>query len=175
MLRKWFKIEPNCKGNSFPILGYWKGMNMEINIMNYMTVDEIHDICKEEVSIIARQMLRNEDELQRIMANASYRAVWDVVDRNFNADFNEMIASKIPSIINELSAFSVFRPANAWDRSESIGFSVLSKAVHDNANLIEDRAKKLIAQIDLEMIKDVVADQIQRVIDRLSSKDEQEV
>lgn len=144
---------------------------MEINILDYLSQDEIKDACRSAVYDQAKAMLKSEKDLDRIMGNEAYYAVWKCVDDVFNVDFNHAIAMKIPDIIQGLTDFCVFRPKDSWNgRDESTGYKILSEVIKENRHMIDDRVKDLICQIDMEEIKDAFVESLDRVIENLKSK-----
>lgn len=143
---------------------------MEINILDYLSQDEIKETCRSAVYDQAKSMLKTEKDLDRIMGNEAYYAVWKCVDDVFNVDFNHAIAMKIPDIIQGLTDFSVFRPKDSWNgRDESTGYKILSEVLKDNRQMIDDRVKDLIFQIDMDSIKDAFVDAFDMVIENLKS------
>lgn len=119
---------------------------MEININDYLTEDDKKRIAEEEYRSVMRSLVNVDKE--RILSNCAYNVVQKLVDEQFNEDLNKILTDKVVNIISELSAYSVFKAKNAWDKDESKGYKFLQDAVDNNKPLIEDKVVEIISQLD---------------------------
>lgn len=139
-----------------------------VNVSDYLSTEEIKDICREEVKISVREQLKKEEDLQRFLTNSSYRFVWAAIEEKCPDNMLDLITAKISQIVNELAPYSVFRKKDAWDRDESKGWTLLQQALTESEPLIKKRVVELISMIDMYTIQDVINEQIQNVIDNLN-------
>lgn len=145
-------------------------MNIEIDIHDYLSEEEIAEECRYVVGQEVREKLRTEEDIHRFMSNSSYHFVWDAVDELCPENMRELIAAKIPEIVNELATYCVFRPKDVWDREESKGWTILQSVLSESKPLIEKRVHELIQEFDLREFRDVLDSQIENVIDNLKEK-----
>lgn len=142
-------------------------MNLEINIRDYLSNEDIKDECRYAVRQEVREKLRTEEDIHRFMSNSSYHFVWDAVDELCPENMRDIIAAKIPEIVNDLSPFCVFRPKDAWDREESKGWTILQSVLSESKPLVEKRVHELISQIDLCDMRSFIYEQFSAAIDNL--------
>jgi hypothetical protein len=156
-------------GNAFRQSSVGCEIKMEINITDYLEEREIKKICREAVRNRVSQLLSKENDIQRFLSNTSYFMVWEAVERKSPENMLDLIASKIPEIVNSLSIYNVFRPKDAWDRDETIGWKLLQKSLNEAEPLIKERISELIKQIDMPVIKEAVMEHIYKIIDELET------
>lgn len=116
-------------------------MNIEVVLSDYLTEADIRDICASEVHAKIREDLRRLN-VNTIISNLSYEEVFRMVDEQIGKnDYCMMaIAEKVPEIISNLSSYSIFRKADAWERTESIGQKILDEEVNNARPLIAERS-----------------------------------
>ena len=119
---------------------------MEINIDDYISEEEKKRIAEEEYRSVIRNYVNVDKE--RILTNCAYRVVQKLVDEAFNEDLNQILVGKVEKIINDLSAYSVFKRKDAWDKDESKGYKYLEQAVDKHKDLVEDRVVEIINNLD---------------------------
>lgn len=119
---------------------------MEINIDDYISEEERKRIAEEEYRSVIRNYVNVDKE--RILTNCAYRVVQKLVDEAFNEDLNQILVGKVEKIINDLSAYSVFKRKDAWDKDESKGYKYLEQAVDKHKDLVEDRVVEIINNLD---------------------------
>lgn len=138
---------------------------MDVNVKDYLSNDEIKDICQIAVRERVHKLLESENDIERFLSNTSYHFVWDAINERTPENMLEKISSKIPEIVEKLSAWDVFRQESYW---ESTGWALLREALNEAKPLIKAKAIELIQKIDMDMIREVIMDQI--VIDNLKEK-----
>ena len=123
------------------------------NVLDYLTKDERKRIAAEAFREMCLEKFRADDE--RIFSNAAYHAVWKIVDEQFDGKAAEMIAEKIPVIIEELSSYSVFRQPNRWEAT-SVALQVLDQCVRNNTDAIDAAVKTAAESITKQDIMDTL-------------------
>jgi len=136
---------------------------MEINVTDYLSDNEIKDICTEEVRGI---VIRGGE---RLVSNLAYETAFAIVDDAMTQRVKTKIRKKALEIIDDLSEFSVFRKKDAWGSMDSVAYGELQKAMQDNKKRIYDKVVAVIENYDFEeelkssdYIVDVLAEVIRR-------------
>jgi len=143
---------------------------MELKIEDYLSEEEIKEIAKEEVTRQVRQAIRK-DDLDRIISNSAYNFIWKAVDEQIDDDLITLIRDKTIKIINELSSYCIFRQRDAWQNEDSKAYTYVQQAIEDNKEVIFNRVKESMMNINTEVIMDRLNDLIYQVIeDKLCGK-----
>ena len=90
---------------------------MDIKIEDYLDEQEIKEICKDALYQKIREDMR-ELNVNDIIANISYAEVAAMVDTYVGEDnfCKKEIPQKVHRVIDELSTYTVFRKADAWEK-----------------------------------------------------------
>lgn len=122
---------------------------MEVNFKDYLTELEIKEIIKEEFKYIIREQLKDDKNITRIISNAPYYKLYEVVDENLPADYKDTIKNKVSELINDLKSYNVFRyNYSDYRKSESVASDILELTVKENENLIKDNVQRVINNSD---------------------------
>lgn len=121
---------------------------MEINFKDYLSEEEIKEIVKDEFRIKIRNEMNSEAETNRIISNLCYQFVWDMVDKQIEGSLEVILRDKIINIIKEMTDFCIFRKADAWDKKESLGQKILEQAIIDNSEIIKQKVKSYLKNLD---------------------------
>ena len=144
-------------------------MKFEVDIKSYLSDDEIRNIIEDEIrqSVPKRvnEMLHNESDFNRIISNLAYQTVRERVDANLPETMDDMLIEKIPQIVKELSAFTVFRKKDAWDREESKGWTILQKVLDDSEPLIRKRVEEIIGNLEEQAVYDFILDKLEGAVE----------
>lgn len=125
---------------------------MEVNIQDYLSNNEIKEIVKEQFANRVSKIFNTEYDTERIIGNLSYKFIWKVVDEEIGDNFQNRIKEKVVKIINDLTDFCVFRRKSDYEKEESIGQKILNEAVQENADIIKNKVKKHLENLDDEYI-----------------------
>jgi hypothetical protein len=143
---------------------------MEIDVKDYLSENEMKEICREAVEQRVSAILCKEGDVDRFVCNSSYHLVWDAVNKKCPVNMLDVITEKIPDIVKGLSKWDVFRAPDAWEREASKGWFFLQKVVSEVEPLIKERVIELIKQIDMQTIRDLFIEHIDTVIENLQEK-----
>lgn len=121
---------------------------MEINIKDYLTESEIKEIVIDEFRNSLRNHLRDEKEVTRIISNAPYYKLYEVVDENLPDGYKETIKNKVTELINSIDSYHVFRYDYTTRKAENIGSRIVEEAIVDNKELIKENVQKVINNSD---------------------------
>lgn len=143
---------------------------MEIDVRDYLGEEEMREIAREQFSRAVERQLSSSLEVERVISNIAYETVWRAVDDAVGEDAKALVAAKIPSVIDSLSCYNVFREADKFLREEkSVGQRILDEVVAENRPAIEARVREVIDGIDAnrlrEHIRDAIFDTVSEWID----------
>ena len=146
---------------------------MDIKIEDYLSEEEIKEICKDALYQKIREDMRNLN-VNDIIANVSYAEVAAMVDTYVGEDdfCKKEIPKKVHRVIDELSTYTVFRKADAWERKNSIAYDIMEEECRASRPLIKARVEQIIneykfPQLERDEIMYTIADVL---TDRLLSK-----
>lgn len=113
---------------------------MEINITDYLTHDEIKEICADQV----RNDVRNYFKENYAGSNMAYYITQMLVSDIFEQDESliKYLKSRVPEIAKELSVHQIFNDGSYSKRTEA--FTMVQNIVKDNKEKIEDTVKEKI-------------------------------
>ena len=118
---------------------------MDIKIEDYLSEEEIKEICKDALYQKIREDMRNLN-VNDSVANISYADVEAMVDTYVGEDdfCKKEIPKKVHRIIDELSTYTVFRKADAWERKNSIAYDIMEEECRASRPLIKARVEQII-------------------------------
>lgn len=101
---------------------------MDIKIEDYLSKEEIKEICKDALYQKIREDMRNLN-VNDIVANISYAEVAAMVDTYVGEDdfCKREIPHKVRDVIAGMSTFTVFQKADAWGRKNSIAYDIMQE------------------------------------------------
>lgn len=150
---------------------------MDIKIEDYLSEEEIKEICKEALYQKIREDMRKLN-VNDIIANISYREVEAMVDAYVGEDdfCKKEIPKKVRDVIDGLSSFTVFRKADVWERKNSIAYDIMEEECRASRPLIKARVEQIIneykfPQLERDEIMYTIADVL---TDRLLPEKEEE-
>ena len=137
---------------------------MDIKIEDYLSKEEIKEICKDVLYQKIREDMHNLN-VNDIIANISYAEVAAMVDTYVGEDdfCKKEITKKVHRIIDELSTYTVFRKADAWERKNSIAYDIMEEECRASRPLIKARVEQIIneykfPQLERDEIMYTIAD-----------------
>ena len=139
---------------------------MEIKLEDHLSQDQINVIVREEVREYIRTSLRNkvgytqQENFERIFSNAAYHIVFEEVQNFFDSDIEKVIKEKAIDAIKKLSAHTVFRRKDVWEKEDSKAYLYLQEAFESNKHLINGIVEKKI----MESCGDFIVDDIKEAI-----------
>ena len=137
---------------------------MDIKIEDYLSEEEIKEICKDALYQKIREDIR-ELNVNDIIANISYAEVAAMVDTYVGEDdfCKKEIPKKVHRVIDELSTYTVFRKADSWERKNSIAYDIMEEECRASRPLIKARVEQIIneykfPQLERDEIMYTIAD-----------------
>ena len=110
---------------------------MEIDVRDYLSEEEIKQICIEEIRHKVNRQFQEKD-LERIISNSAYYKVFGIVDDLLPGDYAERIVKNVEEIIDNSTDFALFRWHYDAKNPESVGAKIIDETVRDNKQKIID-------------------------------------
>ena len=143
---------------------------MQIDVNNFMSKEELKNICECEI----RQHLRSESHIERIVSNASYQIVYDLVDSVLDKKLETVLKTKVTNIIEKLTSFNLFHEPDVWSRETNAGYNILISALNDNKKIIEGAVADEIRETTKKALKENLQDYIVQAVQKtLGVRDEE--
>ncbi len=137
---------------------------MDIKIEDYLSGEEIKEICKEVLSQKIREDMCKLN-VNDIIANISYAEVAAMVNTYVGEDdfCKREIPRKVRDVIAGLSDFTVFQKADAWERKNSIAYDIMQEECRASRPLIKARVEQIVneykfPQLERDEIMYTIAD-----------------
>ena len=127
---------------------------MDIKIEDYLNEQEIKEICKDALYQKIREDMR-ELNVNDIIANISYAEVAAMVDTYVGEDnfCKKEIPQKVHKVIDELSTYTVFRKADAWERKNSIAYDIMQEECRASRPRIKARIEQIIDEYNFPQLE----------------------
>ena len=127
---------------------------MDIKIEDYLDEQEIKEICKDALYQKIREDMR-ELNVNDIIANISYAEVAAMVDTYVGEDnfCKKEIPQKVHRVIDELSTYTVFRKADAWERGNSIAYDIMQEECRASRPRIKARIEQIIDEYNFPQLE----------------------
>lgn len=139
---------------------------MNINIENYLSEEEIKEICKDELRYNIKKIFLSEKEVTRIITNLSYYELWEEIEKEV-PNCKELIKEKTKEKLNEISSYDVLRRKGEFNSSNSIAQDILENYVKENKEIIENKVKIILNELSKTDIKYEVKEIIENYIENL--------
>lgn len=113
---------------------------MEIKIEDYLSPEEIKDICKDALYEKVRNDMQGLN-VNDIIANISHAEVEAMVDAYVGNDnfCKTEIPKKVRAVIENLGTCSVFRKADVWERENSVAYDIMEEECRAARPLIKKK------------------------------------
>ena len=127
---------------------------MDIKIEDYLDEQEIKEICKDALYQKIREDMRKLN-VNDIIANISYAEVEAMVDAYVGEDnfCKKEIPQKVRRVIDELSTYTVFRKADAWERKNSIAYDIMQEECRASRPRIKARIEQIIDEYNFPQLE----------------------
>ena len=131
-------------------------MNITFDIRDYLSADEIRDICKDTIAHDVHMLFtKNETEIERLISNLGYEFLFAAVSESIGKDAKKLIADKVIELIKNDSSirYEIWRRRDAWERTESPAIKILNDAIEHNKFLIRDRVSVEVGKYPLDEVR----------------------
>lgn len=116
----------------------------EIKVEDYFTEDEIKEIVIDEVRNSVR--CRDEENLTRIITNASHYWFHDIVSEVMVDDFNSEIENQVKKVLSEVSSYTIIREGSYGDKP-SKAYLLIQEYVEKHKSILENKVKEKIENL----------------------------
>lgn len=143
-------------------------MNITIDIRDYLSPDEIRDICKDTIAHDVHMLFtKNEADIERLISNLGYNFVFAAVSKAINKDAEKVISDKVVELIKNDSAikYEIWHRADAWQRTDSPAIKILNNAIEDNKFLIRDRVSVEVGKYPLDEVREEFFDMAVHILE----------
>jgi len=143
---------------------------IEINLDEFVSSDDIKEICLDEVRMAIRKQFKTDSDTKRIIGNIGYEIIKNEIEKII-PNFTEMIATQTSQICNDgIGTYTVFSKANGWGDKDSLGLTILNEEINNNRDIIKQKVINVFNSISENDIGYVVGDMIKEVfIDRINN------
>lgn len=133
-------------------------VEININIEDYLSQEEMKEIVKEQFSQAVKEQFRKPSDIERVMTNLSYEYLFKAVSEAIGKDSVEFIKDKVVNLLQDDSHISylMWRRKDAWENDESPAITAMNNAIKDNEDLIKSRVYSLISNYDFNEVKDEI-------------------
>lgn len=135
---------------------------MEIKFEDYLSEQERKEIISNVFYNMCSEEFKKDSE--RIFNNAAYQIIYKIIDDAHNNEISMIIAEKTKNLINELSEYSVFRRASAWEQKESEGYKALNLAIAEHKQLLSNKISQLIENLDKDELKETLIEEARELL-----------
>lgn len=127
---------------------------MEIKVEDYLSAEEIKEICENALYQKIREDMRGLN-VNDIIANISSSEVAAMVDAYVGEDdfCKTEIPKKVRNVIENISAFTVFRKADIWERQSSVAYDILEEECRAARPLIKKRVEQIIDEYNFPQLE----------------------
>lgn len=145
-------------------------MNIEIDLHDYLSEEDIKDEAKYALRSLFANQLRKEADIERVLSNLTHEYIFKMVCDKLNVN-REYIESAIAdgvkkAIEGDTIKYKVFQRKDAWERSESPAIKILDDTLANSKELIEAEVERRIREYDFHELQEEIQDTIYEVICR---------
>lgn len=142
---------------------------LEIKIEDYLTIDEMKDIIRDEFAASVAKTLSKETNLTRIIGNIAHEIVFDEV-KKYIPEFKELLIKNVKELIEEKNfQWYMFRGKDVWDKEEGPGLTIIKETLNSNKEAIKKRIEDDINNFDIKaLISDYLGKKIEEIADEFS-------
>lgn len=142
---------------------------LEIKIEDYLTIDEMKDIIRDEFAASVAKTLSKETNLTRIIGNLAHEIVFDEV-KKYIPEFKELLVKNVRELIEEKNfQWYMFRGKDVWHNEEGPGLTIIKETLNTNKEAIKKRIEDDINNFDIKaLISDYLGKKMEEVADEFS-------
>lgn len=136
---------------------------MEIDFEQYLSEYERKEIVASVFREKCAETLKKDG--QRIISNASYEIVTQMVDEIFDGKLKELLVEKTKHIISELTSYTVFKRKDVWESDDSVAWRLLQEIMRESKPAMQARISEIIATLNEEDMRQTLRDEAVYLID----------
>lgn len=125
---------------------------LEIKIEDYLTIDEMKDIIRDEFAASVAKTLSKETDLTRIIGNIAHEIVFDEV-KKYIPEFKELLVKNVRELIEEKNfQWYMFRGKDVWHNEEGPGLTIIKEILNSNKEAMKKRIEDAINNFDIKAL-----------------------
>lgn len=143
--------------------------NLEINVQDYLTDDELKEIIKsaaqDQIKYNIERRIKSEKDLTRILGNTVYDIVFDIINdickNKMQQSLENYISAKVNEILQDPSSirFEMFYHSK-YNEENGLAWTLMQQAIKDSEGLIKEKVKDCIDEYDFRAVKERVFDEL---------------
>lgn len=133
-------------------------MEININIDDYISEEQKAEIAEEMFRSALAQKIRDSKDVDRILSNISYYAVFQEIDvavEGGGETLRDQIRDRAYEHLNKGGNYGIFRSKDHWSDA-SAATKIVEGFVQEKKDLIEERVHQAITQMPFDKIKDEI-------------------
>lgn len=138
-------------------------MEREINIKDYLSEEDIAEICREEIRDIIKKT--SDKDIARLIGNAAYYKVFDTIDDLLPKGYEEKIINKVDEIIDNTSSFKLIRYNHLTGEPDSTGAKIIERTVKEREKDIINKVNQAIDKKLNQSDDDLYSEFVERFMD----------
>lgn len=140
-------------------------MEITLKVDDFLTSEEQKEIVTEEFRNSARSLMKGPSgDIDRILSNAAYRAVFTETDRIADMrTIHAKLVANVRRIVNDGANYSVFREKSSYN-SESAASMIVRHAVMAQKETIADKAGEALDGLDIDDMSERVNETLYQVL-----------
>lgn len=146
-------------------------MNINIDIKDYVSEEEIKDIIGDEIRRSVRYHMNTEAELSRIITNISYKELWKQIELEV-PNCEKTLKEKTIERIRNISDYDIFRRKDAYGAEDSLATKLIDECVKENKDIINDKVKNIFNELSNSDLKYDIKGILEEYIEKLFEKGE---
>ena len=146
-------------------------INVDIDIKDYVSEEEIKDIIGDEIRRSVRYHMNTEAELSRIITNISYKELWKQIELEV-PNCEKTLKEKTIERIRNISDYDIFRRKDAYGAEDSLATKLIDECVKENKNIINDKVKNIFNELSCSDLRYKIQDILEEYIEKLFEKGE---
>lgn len=116
---------------------------MDVNILDYLSEEEIKEICIDEIRSKIRSTFK-EPDVARVISNSAYYKYYDLVDEHITEEHKETIIETVEKCVNDAKSYNVFRYHYLTEEPKSLASKLLEQTINDNKEKIVNNINLII-------------------------------
>jgi len=139
---------------------------MEINVHDYLDGYEMKKIAEEVFRSFVLGKLQEENDLKRFLSNVAYDVVSQYCDDTLDNTMMHEIQVNVEKVVQSLSAHTVFKKPDAWDREPNSMYKHLQECLEKQKpaieKIVQEQAKVQAMEVLKGEIDTMIGDAIQQ-------------
>lgn len=150
-------------------------MEISIKVEDFLTKEEIREICIEELRIRFREEMRTMADAERVISNLTYSEVIGIVNNEWGIDLTAKLKKRMTDVIcgdGSTLKFTMFKEPDAWSREAGKGWKILQEEMDNCRPLIREKVEQAVGDFNIlrevkkaimETFRDIVEESFERM------------